>query len=486
MSESSQLFLNTFLVLILNLVTKASNAIIFILIARQMGSEQSGVFSLSTTYLLLFSAITWGLDELMTRQVARDLSTSSLYFYTFLILRFFLSVILYLVALIIILYVIDYPSNVAKTILVMVLCLLPDSLRNVGKALLSAHNKFAIMTFAALLGNIVKIGGAVFFIFRDMELTGIITIWFLGSFLEAIIILIASKRIVRLPSLGWIDYQFLRSQLNSALPFLIVGFLITLEYQLDVVILSLISTETEVGWYSGAVTIVSSLAIFSQAYRVAVYPLMVQFHHFNSDKLDRLYDLSFFYLASFVIPIVLGVAVLAPRIINLVYGASFDSAVFPLRILIWSLIFTYLNVPNSRLMMADGKQGWLSIFLVMSMGSNVMLNLLLDSKMGADGAAIARLCSTCIFFIPNYLFVVLRIKPKSHEDIASLSRPVFAALCMAFVVRLLTKNLPIGVVILSGATVYIAIFFLLEYLYDKEELVNNIKELYFYLKRMNL
>ena len=64
MSTATRLFRNSALSFSTNVVTKAVNTIAFILIARLSQADQAGIFSLGTTYLVIFTATAWGLDEL--------------------------------------------------------------------------------------------------------------------------------------------------------------------------------------------------------------------------------------------------------------------------------------------------------------------------------------------------------------------------------------------------------------------------------------
>ncbi len=475
------LVVNTFLVLALNLATRASNVVVFVLVARQLDSEHSGIFSLATTYLILFSALTWGLDELVTRQVARDPSVATPYFIYFFALRLMLSIALYGVIVLLVRRLIAYPAGVSAPILVIALCIVPDGLRDVGRALLGAGNRFDVPALSAFLGSCVKVGGALFALASRSGLGGVVWAWIAGSFLDAAIVLSAAFRLVKFREFKWRNYLLKDFDLRLLFPFLVIGFLITLEYQLDVVILSITNSESEVGWYSGAVTVVSSLAIFSQAYRVAVYPTLVQYHRSDLSKFNALYSTSFFYLGALVLPMVLGITVLAPHIVNLVYGPSLSEAVLPLQIVIWSLVFTYLNVPSSRLMIIKEYQGRLAILLLISLSVNVSMNLLLAPRLGAVGASVARVCSAAVFFLPNYLLAVSQTEFQVHEILAMLARPLLSAAVMTLAIWFM-RAANLFLVILAGAAIYSVVFVTLESLFGNGRLAEDFEKVRLYFR----
>lgn len=456
MSVRTQLLRNSSLSFVLNLVTKISNVAVFILIARRAGSELAGIFSLATTYIAAFSALTWGLDELMVRQVARDRSTSARYLSSFLKLRLILSVGLYGILAAIARYGMRYPLYTSLTIMVMGLSMVFDSIGNVGQAVLNAHEQFATPLLAASVAAIVKLAGALVALWRGNDLVRIGWTWCAGSCMGTWIMLIAARKIAgKLFSNDRSEYHFWKQHLSLALPFLTIGFLLTLEYQTDVLILSYIRGEADVGWYMAAMTIVYALLLLPQAYRVAVYPLMVRYRQSAPDKLARLYKTSFVYLAAAALPMTVGLNLLAPRIVNLIYGPAFENAIIPLQIIAWSLIFNFLHVPNSRLMLATEQQRQLSVFLIGSLTINIVLNLILDRWWGVIGAAVARLCSTLAFFLPSCFSAMRSVRP--HHTLSAVARSALAVGVMALVVWKI-RHMPLGIVIGIGIVSYLLAF----------------------------
>lgn len=460
MSSKKLLLRNSSLSFTLNLTAKAANVLIFIAIGRLEGADQAGNFSLATTYLLIFSALTFGLDELVIRQVTRHRELTGRYFSTFLAIRVVLSIFLYIIMVVVVQNASRYEDSLVNLILILGFCMIPDSLAYVGQAVLFAHERFEIPVVAALLSAAIKISGGFAALYLGAGLIGVGWSWIIGCIISCIVLLIAARQLAgNLSRFSWADRQFWAQHIQLGFPFLAIGFITTLEYQTDVIILKSVQSATVVGWYSAVTTIVFALTLFSQAYRTAIYPRMVNELKSSTAAIGKIYDLSFFYLGAAAFPIAMGITILSPTIIQLVYGSSFHGAIAPLRIAIWSLVFLYLNVPNSRLMLVREQQNRLVWLVVVSLGINLILNLILDPAFGAVGAAVARLISTTTFFLPNYIFVIRNI--HHHNAFRSMARPVFATLVMAIVVwplRLMSIWIPIFV----GAIVYSFIFLLLD------------------------
>jgi O-antigen/teichoic acid export membrane protein len=149
-----------------------------------------------------------------------------------------------------------------------------------------------------------------------------------------------------------------------------------------------------------------------------------------------------------------GIALLAPGILALLFKGGFGPTVPVLRILVWALVFSFLSVPNTRLIFVRDRQAYTSLFLLGSMVTNIVLNVILDGPLGARGAAIARVCSAMVFFLPSYLYVARILIPSNLVRL--LYKPGLAALGMAALVALV-RSWPLPLSILTGALAYLGL-----------------------------
>ena len=81
MNTIQRLLSNTFLAFISNTIAKVSGSILFIIIGRLIGPDEAGIFSLGITYYTILMALsTFGLHDLLVREVAPRREQSALYF----------------------------------------------------------------------------------------------------------------------------------------------------------------------------------------------------------------------------------------------------------------------------------------------------------------------------------------------------------------------------------------------------------------------
>ncbi|MCP4535528.1 MAG: flippase [Chloroflexi bacterium] len=456
MKAFTELARNSALSLVLNVSTRAANALMFIFIGRRMGVSEAGIFQLATTYLLIFSVLTRGLDELVVRQVARFPRDTRRYFVTFMTLRFGLNVVLYGLLTVVVCVFLRYPTGTLIPILIVSAGLVSDSLISGAGAVMLGQRRFIAPTLVAVGVCLLRLTGGAVLLSRETPMHYVAALWW-GSSVVGMAVLVPwvglqVKKIPVPPDQRVLDWSLVRRELSDMLPFVVNGFLMAIEFQIDTILLSILQGESEVGWYGAATTIVSTLAMMPQAYRLAVYPLMASYAE-ERQKLVRLYKSSLRYLGTLVLPMVAGLVLLAPAIIPLIFESEFLPSVGVLQSLSIALIFTFLNVPNVRMMFVHNRQGWVTWMMVGSMAVNVALNLWLTPLLGARGAALARICSSALFFFSNYLVLRFVVAKLDTSLIRLLWRSALATALMCGAV-LAYYDLPVWAVILIGIVVY--------------------------------
>jgi O-antigen/teichoic acid export membrane protein len=452
---------NSLLSLTLHISNRAANALIFIIIGRSAGATEAGIFQLATTYLLIFSVLTRGLDELVIRQIARRPEDARQYFTTFLLLRLLLSALLYGILTCIVSFVLSYPADTLTPILIVSVGVVSDSMAAAANAIWLGQRRFEIPTVIAvgLLAIRIVLGGLLLSL--NASLNSIAMLWTLSSILAALVsVLWTNMHVKELPARHVFDLSLLTQEMGAMIPFMVNGFLMAVEFQIDIVLLSVIRSEQDVGWYGAATTIVFTLTMIPQAYRMSVYPLMAHYAVHDRKKLEHLYTISVRYLGTLALPMTAGIVVLSPQITQLIYKSGFLPTVAVLRSLAPALIFVFLNVPNVRMMFVHNRQGRITLLLVGSMLINVTLNLWLTPNLGARGAAQARVYSSLFFFISSYVLMRSVELEFKASLVRLLWRPFLATMLMSGIIMAL-RDMPLIIVILVGTFVYFGVLLLI-------------------------
>jgi O-antigen/teichoic acid export membrane protein len=463
MNPVQRLFSNTTLAYIGNIVVKLGSSVLFILIGRLLGPTDAGTFNLGVTFFTIILALSdFGLQELFIRETAPRREESGRYLINYLALRTILVIIGYAILFALISFLLPYRPETKTVVLILSLAVLPEALFALFQALFVAHERLLVPTIAAVFNSAIKLGAGWWLLANHHPVTTIAWVMPIGSALSLLIFipgLVHLFRRVPQKVSGRLDLTFSLSQLRYMPGFILISTFLTLDFQLDAFLISLFLSETDIGWYGAAQTIVLGFWMMATAFRTTLYPLMARAHQETPEKLPLIYRRAHQYLLLIALPIAVGITLLARPIINLIYGPGFDTAIPALQIMIWAVVFAFINVPNARLVLVRNRQqqaGWMTgISLVI----NVVLNLLLIPRYGIIGAAVARTTATAVLFFQLYLYA------QRHLDVDSIlpliSRPALAALIMAVAVWPI-RHLPLFWPIITGIIVYGAAAFLLK------------------------
>jgi O-antigen/teichoic acid export membrane protein len=162
---------------------------------------------------------------------------------------------------------------------------------------------------------------------------------------------------------------------------------------------------------SDAVGIYASAAILSEAsvflpvvISSSIYPLIIRSQALDraiyQNRLQTFYDL--ISLAAY--SLILLVLPLASFLITSLYGKAYQAAIPILIVHIWSCLFSFQGIAQSKWIVAEGLQTFNLYSRLAGLVANVLLNLVLIPVYQGMGAAIATLIS---YAIGNYLFFLL-------------------------------------------------------------------------------
>lgn len=456
-----------------SLVTKVANMLVFILIARRLTVDEVGVYSLALTCNIIFVQIaSWGLDQLLVREVARIREKAGQYLVNFLLIRLLLSLLSYGLLVIIVTLVIRYERATIHVLLLVGVAIVFDSVSNICQAAFIAFERLIYITYASFIMSMFKLWATWVGLQADGGLPLLVAIIVSTSLVGMLFNLaVVHWRLLKSPLLGsrydgpkviasaWAGW------LRAAVPFIFLTLFYTLDYQLDVLLLSAWQNEKAIGLYGAATTILFATLFISQAFRDAIFPAMSRFYPSNPIAVRQLYITAARWLLAFALPLALGSTLIAGNLMALLYQESFRESGRVLQIIIWSIPFLFLNVPNNRLMIAAGRQRELAWFVIISMSVNLLLNVLLIPSTSYMGTAIARLASAAIFFILAHYYTCRHL--VRFNLLTILPRPIIAAAMMGVTIRL-AASWPLVPIIVIGVTSYFLFLWLVGFLSDDE------------------
>lgn len=311
-------------------------------------------------------------------------------------------------------------------------------------ALFNVVNQLAFV----ILGTIVLVFGYGFI--------GLVVVSFCGVLAMAGLSLAVVRH--RLGGLRWQpDPKMWLHILRTAVPFGVIGLTLGLSYKLDTVLLQLFRGDAETGWYNAAYNLIFMVATVSNSINVSLFPTMARQYAATPHKMAPIYEQTLKYLFLLVIPIAVGVTVLADKIVLFLYTSEFTPSVLPMRILFWVLPLMFLSEFLGNVMVIRDQEKLVARSIAVSTAVNLVLNLVLIPRFGLIAASIVTVLTEGVL-VAQYVWL-LRHELAAMSHVAAFLKPILAAAIMGIVLVAL-RGWHLLVLVGLAAVIYLAGLFL--------------------------
>jgi O-antigen/teichoic acid export membrane protein len=246
------------------------------------------------------------------------------------------------------------------------------------------------------------VGGAMLAEEALLTAAAVTCLWF-GFDLSAIVVVVAGARVlgaavrslvaIRLaaPTEWRFDWGVMRQFLRHAPVFLTTSLLWTLFWRIDVIMLSWLSTAEQVGLYTAALRIVTTLQEVPKAITVTLFPRFAALYGSSRAEFQQLYVRTGKYLLAFALLACLGVTTIGGYVLTALFSDKFVHAAPILNLAIWGLVpFSITNLFGNMLISSHNQNADM-IINGLSLAVIVGLNGWLVPSYGALGAAAANL-----------------------------------------------------------------------------------------------
>lgn len=187
---------------------------------------------------------------------------------------------------------------------------------------------------------------------------------------------------------------------SNSYHFILAGLMVSIYGSTDKFMLKQMLNESEVGFYSTAVSLCNTWVFLLTAIIDSLYPVILQ--SFDNKKLFERKNKQLYAIVFYVsVGVSLLFSLLASPIVSILYGDAYAPAAVPLRIITWYTAFSYLGVARNAWVVSYSKQNYLKYLYIGATITNVLLNAIMIPLWGASGAALASLLtqiSTILLF----------------------------------------------------------------------------------------
>lgn len=450
------------------IVAKLATVAFFVVMARELGSDQFGdfVFGLSLSQVLL-GAAGLGTDEYVIREVARDRGRAGWLFSNVVGLKVLM--LAGLMAVIAgVLAVGGYPLTTAVAVILVGVGVATEVVTKSYYAVFQGYERMEYVAVALIAQRVATAAIGITVLLAGGDLIAAGAAFALASVLGLVVARVLLHRITR-PS-RTLERDRWGGLIRTAAPLGFVALLLTLLLKLDASLLSFLkgggSDNEVVGFYGAAYRLVEATLFISFAFGTAVLPWLSRHGGGAAGvTLARGYELGLKGLIAVLVPIGLVYGLFAEPLIELFYGSGYEDAIAPLRLLAAMTVLYGINAFAATLLIARDKPGAFVRPGVAIVVQNVVFNLILIPPFGAEGAAFNAVLSSLL------LAGITFWRARSLVGGVSLARvliaPAVAGLALA-AVAVAGQGVPLvaGAV---GLAAYAATFLLVERLAFDED-----------------
>jgi O-antigen/teichoic acid export membrane protein len=317
-----------------------------------------------------------------------------------------------------------------------------------------AHERFQYILYVELAARLFVLALASICIAVGFGIVGAAIVFAVGNVIELLLTYYFLRSRLYAPKLS-ATFPQLVSIAKHSLPFGFVGALLGAVRQSDRVLLRWFGDESAVGIFSAGWVLVEQLEVVSDLVFGAAFAVGIRLHARDINRFSSLYQTAIVVAAALGLPMGAGVCLLAPDIIELVYGdRDFVGSAATLRVLAWHVPATFAFHVASLPLVAGKREAHLGAVLLPALVMIILLDRWLVPTYGAFGAAI-----TAVVASIGVLTAVLAITPSFARGIPMrrVRASILATALMAVVVHVVRSSFGMWVAIVAGASTYAAL-----------------------------
>lgn len=428
------MLIRLFGMLIAKLFAPLSSFLLAALIARTWGKETLGEYNTVLVWFTIFQFISvFGASEYISKEIGREPSTAQKYF----VHGFFFALLSSIVCLCLMgggSLLFNYPGELKYGILTMSLALPFVSTTMICQSVLTSFQKIKYIALASVLEGALVVLVGIFVIYRQMGLIVLIGSLVVIRLLSAVLNLsLLHNYIERLRYRFQPDWKFLRRLVASLAVFGVTGAAGQLFMRVDIVILSLMKDMGDVGLYSSASKLWELCLMLPLTFYIVNLPVAAQGYQKARSTVQQQIES---YARNLFVPVFLlfgCVFFFADSVLLFIYGPSFTSALWLLRIFMLAFLIQSADIVLGMMCQAAGYHKAAMNIAIFRAGVNIVLNIVLIPILGLLGAALSTLVAIFLSFIIFQIFV----KRTLHQFRWSIVAARPAVICILMMLLLL-------------------------------------------------
>jgi len=453
------IFKNTFWLTLAETTIHFLNLVIVVYAARILGATEYGKFAFALSFVSLFVIFSdLGLSNITTREFSGEEEKEKEY-PSILSLKIILSFGAFLI-MFIGSFLITTDPTIRSIIWVLTLFILISGFFNIIYAFLHSRQRMEYDAAAKILQIVLVASLGFFVLFTNPSSINLSYAYLSANLISLVLAMILFHYFFYHLKLKF-NKNIWKRFLKISWP-LSLGFIASWLYiNIDSIMMGYLGHIAEIGWYNAAskisLAIIISVSLISRSF----YPVLSKFYKESKEKLQHIWEYQIKLMIILALPTMIGGFVLAPKIINLFYGESYNSSILAFRILILVTGISFLYYPYGMILVVSNQQKRSFYLILTGAIINIILNLILIPKYSLYGAAVSTAIASIIILLLA-IIIVKRFTPVSSQNLLGVSiMSVFSGLIMLAVIYLI--NTSIFIIIPISVAVYFVVLYLLRH-----------------------
>lgn len=395
-------------ILTAQVLTKIISFFYTIFLARSLGVESFGLYSVALAYFSLISAAAdFGFSRFLIRELSKDIKKASEIFCNLLLLRLSLASVLFALLSLVLFFADSDKLRVSLTLLA-VMAVLPQAVASVLDGVFAALQKLRYSAIALFLSSVTT----ALFGFTLIQLSfgpiGALVALIIGQVFLVFILWLLLYRL-KVVSLTSVTSEQIKKIIIGSFPYGLLGVLGMLYFRIDTVLLSYLRGSFETGLYSAAYKFLDAIMFIPGVLSVALFPVLTKLHDSNLADVKKLYFKSLKFMVMLGVIILLGYAIALPFIIKILLP-NYIQAINVVLILSLSIPFIFAQACAVQVLFSTNKYLKQVIFLsLLSVLFNIFANLIFIPKYGLYAASWITVVSEVLSFIIFLQFIRTKV-----------------------------------------------------------------------------
>ncbi|MDW5562889.1 MAG: flippase [Methanomassiliicoccus sp.] len=465
------------------LLAQISTFILSIYLARYLGTENYGAYTLAFSLTsLVFLIADFNLNFQMVVNVAPNKGQAPQYLANTLFLRAVLGIVALVVTLAIVM-VEEQPTAVSYAIMIIALATAFNWLNQSFNAMYTSFERMHLTLLTSSIERIFTVTVAIVMVVVGFGLDTVAMVVLAGSLLQFVLGYVVCSRLVVRPARRPIIGQAVR-QLREAVPYSVMNVFIVSLYSVNAVLVQLIilwmggthsAAYTATGMFNVSFNMVTALIAIPNVLITSLLPVVSRMYKNSVDATQLMQQKVMKFMFTLGLPIAVGGVILADQIVLLFYGPAYAQSATVFRILIPAVAISFFDSGMGSVL-ASAKRVHL---ITVANGVGALFNLAFCFAFipffYQDGAALAFTLAYLVLVSLTFYFLRTRVFRINVTEI--LFKPLLAVGGMG-VALLLVSSMNLFVAIAIGVAVYFGLIFLLQAINqeDKEILMKIMKK----------